>query len=162
MSVFFLGKTPNSQTLYSYFGKAKKVESKFPGTQMFITSGIIPLLAYDYEKRDDGGRKDNAWGAGISPFGVIFKTSGQKNVSFEYGIASGIVYMNKFFPTDRSGRLNYTIDLSISIEKKIFEQSGLLFGYKFHHISNAQTGTQNPGIDSNIFFISYKTYRHGN
>ena len=162
ISVFFLGKTPNSQTFYSYIGKAKKMESEFLGTRIYITSGIIPLLAYDYEKRDDGAKKDNVWGAGISPIGLMFKTSDQKRVNFEYGITSGIVYMNKFFPTDRSRRLNYTIDLSISVEKKIFEQSALVFGYKFHHISNAQTGSQNPGIDSNIIFISYKKYRHGN
>jgi hypothetical protein len=28
-------------------------------------------------------------------------------------------------------------------------------GYKYHHLSNAETGTINPGIDSNIIYLGF-------
>ncbi len=28
-------------------------------------------------------------------------------------------------------------------------------GYKFHHLSNGGTGTFNPGLDANVFYLGW-------
>ena len=62
--------------------------------------------------------------------------------------------MEATFPTDKGRRLNFTFDPSFSIETKLTKSLSFASGYKFHHISNGQTGKENPGLDSNFIFLS--------
>jgi hypothetical protein len=156
-SVKLLGKTLNTQSYYSYIGYGKKINILNNYTQAYITRGVIPFIEYNYPKRDNGDKKDLANGFGISPLGYKFFVP-QNRWVFVFGIKSGIIYMNKTFPTDKGRRLNYSFHLSFGINKAIHNNSSLSLGYRFHHISNAQTGTQNPGIDSNFIFISIKQF----
>ena len=156
-SVKLLGKTPDTRSLYSYLGYGKKINTLNNDIQVYVTRGVIPFIEYNYPKRDNGNKKDLVNGFGISPLGYKFFIPYNRWM-FILGIKSGIIYMNKTFPTDQGTRLNYSFNFSFGINKAIHNNSSLSLGYRFHHISNAQTGTQNPGIDSNFIFISIKQF----
>ena len=161
-SMFFLGKTPDSQTYNSYIGLGKKINPGFTSLSTYRTIGIIPFIQYHYPKRDDSNRMDVVTGFGISPLGYQFlKPINQENF-LNFGIKSGIMFMEKFFPTDKARRLNYTFDLSFSLQRFVLPKTSVSLGYKFHHISNAQTGKHNPGVDSNFIFITLKRFSNGN
>lgn len=156
-SVILLGKTPDTRTFYSYFGYGKQIKSPITGVKAFVTRGIMPFLEFNYPKRDAGSRRDIVSGFGISPLGYNF-VKPFKFFDLETGIKSGLTLINKTFPTDKGRRLNYSFDIKLAIQRQLFSKTYLSLGYKFHHISNAQTGSENPGVDSNFLFFSLKQF----
>ena len=160
-SVFLLGKTRDTKTWYTYLGTGKKIQSFLPGFTAYRTFGVIPYVNYDYEKRDDSDRHHTAYGFGISPVGYEFLKPVSEQAYFNMGITSGIMYMSEYFPTSKARRLNYSFDLSLSFQHFISQKTSISLGYRFHHISNAQTGTHNPGVDSNFLFFTIKKFSNG-
>ncbi len=156
-SVMFLGKTPDTQSFFSYIGFGKEIKSPFEGIKTYVTRGIIPFIEYSYPKRDEGSRRDLVSGFGISPIGYTF-IKPFKHFEIETGIKSGFNLISKTFPTNRGRRFNYSFDIKLAVQRQILPQTYLSLGYKFHHISNAQTGPENPGIDSNFIFFSIKQF----
>lgn len=153
-SVKLLGKTSDSQTVIVSIGLRKKLDISIGSSDLFYTASIIPLVRYHYPKRDNNGINDEAVGFGITPFGLTIKK--KLNTVFSYRLSSsgGFMLMNKKFPTDKGRKLNFTFEISPEIILETKKSISLSFGYKFHHISNAQTGSENPGLDSNFLFIS--------
>ena len=156
-SVILLGKTPDTQTFSTYIGYGKLIHSLNNGTEIYVTRGVIPFSEYVYPKRDNGNNTDIVYGYGISPLGYQAIIPGNR-FQLHAGITSSLMLMNETFPTDKGRRINYTFDLSLGLKKAIQKNTFLSLGYRFHHISNAQTGTQNPGIDSNFLFLSIKHF----
>ncbi len=153
-SVKLLGKTPNSQTTITQLRYQNRTSYSFKGVPIYYQISLTPYIYYDYEKRDDGGEKDIASGFGFSPIGLAAYYPLSKFIDFQLNTAGGIIIMNQDFPTDKSRQFNFTYELEPSLLIGNDSFISFAFGYKFHHISNAQTGKQNPGVDSNIFFIS--------
>ncbi len=153
-SIILLGKTPDSQTLaiqLSYGQKSKWAVESFP---LIYLVSVTPFIKYHYPKRDEGSKRDMVRGLGISPVGFELQKKLHTNIGFVLNTAAGFVLIDKKFPTDKGRRLNYTFALSPGLIFKSNQSLSFLLGYKFHHISNAQTGSENPGIDSNFIFIS--------
>ncbi|MEX0608228.1 MAG: acyloxyacyl hydrolase [Balneolaceae bacterium] len=154
-SVRFLGKTPDSQTTIFGFG-FKKLLKEYPnGNQLYYSADIIPYLQYVYPKRDEAWKRTEVTGWGVSPVGfyLINPTSNYFHPFIE--ATGGSAYMKHTFPTDMARRLNFTFDVTIGTKVKISGKNILTVGYKFHHISNAETGNENPGLDSNFLFLSF-------
>jgi hypothetical protein len=156
-SVILLGKTPDTKTTSTYIGFGKLIDQFDNGTEIYVTRGIFPFSEFVYPKRDNGNNIDVVQAYGLSPLGyqLIYP---RKYFNFYAGISSGIMLVNKTFPTDKGRRINYSFDISFGVKRPIQKNTFLSLGYQFHHISNAQTGTQNPGVDSNFLFISIKHF----
>lgn len=153
-SVYFLGKTRNTTSAILGFG-ARKAIRRFTGDALiYYTADIIPYIYYDYPKRDDNNRFTTDTGFGFSPVGFIFEKQINSLFSYQLGISGSFILIESRFPTNEGRRLNFTFDPSFTLQTKIMDGLSLATGYKFHHISNAQTGNENPGIDSNFIFLS--------
>ncbi|MFP8488219.1 acyloxyacyl hydrolase [Gracilimonas sp. Q87] len=157
-SMQFLGKTRNSQTQILRFGFQKHLKDLNKGISLWYTAGFIPYLHFDYPKRDANDRRTVNSGFGISPVGFMIKNYKSKWLSPFTQTNGGIIYMDDYFPTDKAQRLNFTFDIIIGNIFKLNSFSDISLGYKFHHISNAQTGTQNPGLDSNFLFLTLSVH----
>lgn len=157
-SMQFLGKTRNSQTQILRFGFQKHLKDLNEGISLWYTAGFIPFLHFDYPKRDANDRRTVNSGFGISPVGFMIKNYKSKWLSPFAQTNGGIIYMDDYFPTDKAQRLNFTFDIIIGNIFKLNSFSDISLGYKFHHISNAQTGTQNPGLDSNFLFLTLSVH----
>ncbi|GAB5408933.1 MAG: hypothetical protein BalsKO_12980 [Balneolaceae bacterium] len=153
-SIVFLGKTANASTTFVKLEYRKQTNKSFFGNPLYYQFGIIPFIEFDYPKRDEGGRSALTKGFGISPFGLGISNPISKKIDYSVYSYSGIILVDDRFPTDKGRKLNYTFSLSFDTIFKTSEYISLSLGYKFHHISNAQTGTENPGIDSNFLTIS--------
>lgn len=160
-SIIFLGKTPDSQSIYNYLGTGRKLKSQFAGMDTYITFGIFPFIEFVYPKRDEGNIKRTVTGFGLSPLGFDFQKRITLNTSLNTRVSSGIMVIDRTFPTDKGRKLNYSFDISLALQRFVFPKTSVSLGYRFHHISNAQTGRENPGLDSNFLFISLKRYTHG-
>lgn len=149
-SVKFLGKTLDTQSFFLQLNYLRKMKASQASKPVYYKVSVIPVLDYHYPKRDEGERRDNVHGFGISPVGLYYWKEINPVLSYSLSTAGGIILINKKFPTDEGRRLNFTFEISSSITYNKFEKAYFSIGYKFHHISNAQTGKENPGIDSNF------------
>lgn len=154
LSVWLLGKTPDSQTFMVSANYNIPIKQLKRNIDLYYSAGIIPYIWFNYSKRDRNGDKYTARGFGLYPVGFNFMRKFKPGWSYMAQTAGGIIYMDQVFPTDKSKRLNFSFELSLSLHKKLSDRFGIYFGYKFHHISNAQTGVENPGLDSNFLFLS--------
>ncbi len=152
-SVRFLGKTRNAVSAIFGIGGRKAIRQYGKG-RLYYTADIIPYIYFDYPKRDEGDRFVEITGLGISPAGFEFVTPLDKLFLLQLSISGSLIFVEERFPTDKGRRLNYTFDPSISFLANISVSFAIATGYKFHHISNAQTGSENPGLDSNFLYIS--------
>ncbi len=59
---------------------------------------------------------------------------------------------------DASG-LNFLFDLGAGVRWSVAPGQAVSFGYRFLHISNADTTSFNPGVDNNVFYIEYSLLR---
>lgn len=154
-SIRFLGKTPDSQTAIIGIGIKKKLKDYADGKSLYYSADIIPYLQYDYPKRDEAGKRTEVTGFGISPVGFFISKPFSENVFPFLQASGGVIYMDQIFPTDLARRLNFTFDVTLGASIQFLGRNAFTFGYKFHHISNAQTGYENPGLDSNFLFFSF-------
>lgn len=154
-SMRFLGKTPDSQTSILGIGMRYKLRDFDNGDALFYTADIIPYVEYHYPKRDENNRRTTRTGWGLSPVGYQY-VAATNHWLFPYvQTTGGFMYMNNEFPTDRARRLNFTFDITIGAHFAISARNTITLGYKFHHISNGQTGIENPGLDSNFLFVLF-------
>ena len=153
-SVYFLGKTIDAKSAILGLG-IKKAIRKYPQNGLlYYTADLMPYIYFDYPKRDENDRFVEITGFGFSPLGLIYEQPLSSIFSYQVGISAGFILMEKIFPTDKGRKLNYTFDPSLTIKTKLTKSLNLATGYKFHHISNGQTGKENPGLDSNFIFLS--------
>ncbi len=153
-SIRFLGKTPSTITSITKIEFRSKTDKKFYGNPIYYQFGLIPYIEFDYPRRDEGNIRGKSKGFGISPLGLGITNEFSKIVSIAMYSYSGLILMDKRFPTDKGRKLNYTFSLSVETILKTSDHISLSLGYKFHHISNAQTGKENPGVDSNFLTLS--------
>lgn len=153
-SVRLLGKTANSQTLIYGIGYQHKLREYRPNKVLWFTADIIPYIHFDYPKRDENDRRVSRSGFGFSPVGFLLVNRVSGFFSPYLQTSGGIIYMEDNFPTDKARRLNFTFDITLGNKIELNSFALLSFGYKFHHISNAETGVQNPGLDSNFLFLT--------
>lgn len=153
-SIKFLGKTQNSQTQIFAIGYEKKIREYPNKRNLWYTADIIPYIHFQYPKRDENNRIVTRSGFGVSPVGFALTQSSPQRITPFVQTTGGIIYMESNFPTDKSRRLNFTFDITVGGKIKINSFSTVSLGYKFHHISNAETGKENPGLDSNFLFLT--------
>lgn len=152
-----MGKTPDSQTQMYLLGYQAPIKTLPNGLELWYTASIVPYLQFDYPKRDEDGRRTVRTGFGISPLGYRMYLKQWHAFTPFIETTGGLIYMDDYFPTDNARRLNYTFDITIGNSLSVTDLLSLSFGYKFHHISNAETGSENPGLDSNFLFITIST-----
>lgn len=152
-SVVFLGKTDNAETSIFGLGIRKFLKST-ADFDIYYTVDFIPHLYFKYPKRDDGDRIHSAKGVAVSPVGFEFEKLVKQHLALKLSTSGSFVVMDTTFPTNKGRKLNFTFDISPALSFKVAEPFSLIMGYKFHHISNAQTGKENPGVDSNFLFLS--------
>ena len=153
-SVFLLGKTKNATSTIVGIGFRKAIRAYPDNALLFYTADIIPLLHFDYPKRDMNNEFVKGKGIGFSPIGFLFEKRINRTFSYQIGVSGSFILMDSIFPIDKGRRLNFTFDPSFTIQTHFSKAVSLATGYKFHHISNAQTGSENPGLDSNFLFLS--------
>lgn len=156
-SYIFLGKTPYSSSQRASIGYISPYSVRISGGYLNFSARLHPIVEYRYSKRDAGGSLDTIRGWSLDPFGLSSTVQLNKTTRLRNTVYGGFTIMPYSFPTDKGRRLNFNFELQSTIEQALGKQYVLSFGGAFHHISNAQTGEQNPGIDS-IYMLLRLSY----
>jgi hypothetical protein len=104
------------------------------------------------------GRRTYSYGVGGSPIGAQVNFVHYRHVEPFLTSGGGFLYFNH--PMFGATQFNFTAQLGGGVQ--LFtssRRSAIDLGYKYHHISNANLGNQNPGMDSHMLFIGLSLFR---
>ena len=105
------------------------------------------------------GHRAYANGVGGSPIGAQVNFVHFHRVEPFLTSGGGFLYFNhRMFGTTQ--QFNFTAQLGGGVQ--LFTSSrrtAIDLGYKYHHISNANLGNQNPGLDSHMLFVGLSLFR---
>lgn len=96
-----------------------------------------------------------AYAFGLSPFGLQIAAPLASAVSLYAATAAGGLIFDRPFPTARARRVNFTLEFGGGVLVRVAREQWVRVGYKYHHLSNAYTAPENPGLDGNVFYAGY-------
>ncbi len=67
----------------------------------------------------------------------------------------GYMYSTRTIPIDYAGSFNFTFDVGVGAEFFRNQARSIRVEYRYHHISNHDTGNLNPGIDNGLVQATY-------
>jgi len=118
----------------------------------------IPLALVG-DPRSQNGHRAYAYGVGGSPIGAQVNFVHYRHIEPFLTSGGGFLYFNhRMFGTTQ--QFNFTAQLGGGVQ--LFTSSrrtAIDLGYKYHHISNANLGNQNPGLDSHMLFVGLSLFR---
>jgi hypothetical protein len=103
---------------------------------------------------EDG--RSAAPGIALAPIGLEFQWTARPRLGLYAAGALGGVWFGRQVPVVDSRAFNFTFEFGAGIRWRLGERTWLRTGYKFHHLSNAKTAPENPGLDAMVFLIGFE------
>jgi hypothetical protein len=94
-------------------------------------------------------------GEGMSPIGFQWNFLPRHRVQPFLVGHGGYMYSSRPIPVEGAGSFNFTFDAGFGLEIFRSKTRSVRAEYRFHHLSNAYTANENPGIDNGLFQLSY-------
>ncbi len=116
-----------------------------------------PLLSGGFLR--DPNRHHTTYGGGANPIGFQLNLRRGHKLQPFFSTHGGFLYFAEQVPVLDSSQFNFTFSFGAGAQVFTSGRTSVSFGYKFHHVSNANTGFRNPGIDSNLFFVGFSRFR---
>lgn len=107
---------------------------------------------YYQELRDD---RNIAYAFGFSPFGLEVAVPVAGRVSAYAATSAGMLIFTRSFPVRFAQQANFALEYGGGLMIRTGPSQWIQAGYKFHHLSNAYRAIVNPGLDANVFYLSY-------
>jgi len=92
---------------------------------------------------------------GAAPLGLQINFGPRKKLQPFAGISGGFLYFAQRVPNIVGTRFNFTADIGAGLEIRLKKKRAITISYKYYHISNANRGIENAGIDNNLFYVGY-------
>lgn len=73
-------------------------------------------------------------------------------------LGAGVLYANAEVPAGET-RFNFSVLTALGVDIVVGERRTLFLGYRFHHVSNANTGDVNPGINAHSLVFGLSLFR---
>jgi hypothetical protein len=106
-----------------------------------------------------GSTRKSVYGAGAAPIGLKFNFRRDRRVQPFGQATGGFLYFAEQVPITNASQFNFTFDFSGGVQVVNSNRRSLTVGYKYHHISNGNTGTFNPGVDVQMIFAGFSVFR---
>ncbi len=125
-------------------------------------TGVSQGVPYSQTVNATCGRRWT-FGEGFSPIGFKWNFLPRHRLQPVFTGLGGYMFSTQPIPTNNAGSFNFTFEFGAGVEFYLSKDpSDSRFGtrsiraeYRYHHISNDFTATENPGIDSGLLQISY-------
>ena len=104
------------------------------------------------------GHDETTFAVAVSPVGarVILARRHRLQPTFETGL--GVVLSGRDLPVDNAASINYEFSFGPGVQVFASRSAAVRLEYVFRHISNANSGTLNPGIDQGVFRLTLSKY----
>lgn len=101
----------------------------------------------------------SAVGFGFNPAGLTVRFRPARTVAPSVGVTAGALYFDRAVPTNRARRFNFTAQAEVGVRIGAPDRPGVTLKYRFHHLSNAGTSRENPGVASHLATIGFQYHR---
>jgi Lipid A 3-O-deacylase (PagL) len=98
------------------------------------------------------------YGAGLSPLGFKLNFAQQSWIQPFVAASVGFLYFEDDIPVPDSSRFNFTPEFGLGVQFFLAPKKLLTVGYKLHHMSNANTSRNNPGMDSHVIYVGFSFF----
>jgi hypothetical protein len=95
-------------------------------------------------------------GYGFSPLGLTGIWRRSSMIQPRIGGTAGMLLFDRAVPTVLSTQFNFTTTAEAGVQFMARSGDGLIFVYRFHHISNAGTGIDNSAVASHVLSIGIR------
>lgn len=92
-------------------------------------------------------------GVGVAPLGLVRRFHRRGPVSPWVGVTGGALLFGERVPTTKAARFNFTASAELGLRFGPPTEPGITLAYRFHHISNAGTAGENPGVASHLVTV---------
>jgi hypothetical protein len=99
------------------------------------------------------------FGFGFAPVGFTRRFNRRGPVSPFVGVNGGALFFDERVPTTKASRFNFTASAELGLRFGPPGESGITVAYRFHHISNAGTAGENPGLASHLITVGVQRPR---
>lgn len=104
------------------------------------------------------GRDEVTYGGGASPLGIRTGRLVGSKLAITFEGDAGFIVGTRAIPVDGAEKWNYSFGFGPGLQLRFRGLSAIRVEYAFRHISNADTGTINPGVDQGVFRVSLAHY----
>jgi hypothetical protein len=94
-------------------------------------------------------------GEAMSPVGMQWNFRPHRKIQPIIGWHGGYMYSSRPIPLEDAGSFNFTVDIDAGVEIYRSRSKSIRAEYRYHHLSNANTAQENPGVDSGLFQLTY-------
>ncbi|MBV8205449.1 MAG: acyloxyacyl hydrolase [Acidobacteria bacterium] len=161
LSTKLIGVTHNRRLVFTALEYAVPL-AHFHGVTLGYYGGIVPFVSIHKPAEPINGTAYPAatnWGGGVEPLGFSFSFRNTSKLRPFFDTAGGILYFNDQVPIAQSSQFNFMFHFGGGIELYRNGSHFLTLGFRYHHISNADTAHFNPGIDSNLFYVAVPIWK---
>jgi hypothetical protein len=95
------------------------------------------------------------YAGGVTPLGLQVNFRNGHRVQPFFDAHGGMLYFARQEPVPKSSQFNFTFNFGTGAEIHTSKRGSVLVGFKYHHISNNETASQNPGVDSPEWYGGY-------
>ena len=127
-------------------------------TPTYITREVVFPGGGTTQLKEQTGNKP-VYGAGGMPFGFKLLVGSSPSVRFFGATSVGGLWFTRDVPIPDGRRFNFAFEYGGGIEFGRRNQRTVILGYKFHHLSNANSAAVNPGLDSDVIYVGMSRSR---
>ncbi len=100
------------------------------------------------------GDRESLYGFGMIP--LVANIPLRKGNNYPFLTSSlGFIVTQYHFPNLNGARFNFLLGTGAGFNFNTGSNNSVQLGYKIHHLSNGYMGSENPGIDSIMFFVRF-------
>jgi hypothetical protein len=146
-----LGDMPNGRLALTALRFTQQVRAR-QQTSVEYGVDVIPMAIASPSDVDNETRI-TARGVGVNPISVtsVFRT--HRAVQLRAGATAGALWFDEAVPITTATHFNLTGSLELGAQVVGAGGSGMVLLYRFHHLSNAGLGAENPGMASHIISL---------
>jgi hypothetical protein len=123
------------------------------GTGQPCTTATLCVEPPDPRDRESYFPSGSPFGIGIAPVGVVKRFRPAGRASPFVAINGGMLIFDQRVPTTQASHFNFTASAEVGLRVGRPTTRGLTLTYRFHHVSNAGTAGENPGLASHLITV---------
>ena len=149
-----LGTTTNTR-MYQLEGRYARLVYANRTLAVRYVAAVVPICSVG--DPSNNGQPVYAYAAGASPIAIQLNWLHSGRLEPFLTSGGGFLYFNRHL--FQATQLNFTAQVAVGLQVLIPKHHSVDFGYRYHHISNANLGTVNPGMDSHVLFVGFSFLR---
>jgi len=102
---------------------------------------------------------EKSYAAAISPLGARVNGFNSHRLQPTFSLDLGMVFSSRDLPVDNSASINYLFSFGPGFEFFYTRNKAVRMEYVYRHMSNANSGNVNPGVDQGVFRLTLTSRR---